>query len=216
MSTTQPAKPDDLVELGRITSAYGVRGMVKVQPHSAQAEVLLAAGQWWLGRQSPLAAASRADSQQAESSLPADLRLVDIKTSRPQGATVVAALEGLVDRDEAEALRGTSVLVSRSAFPAPDEDEYYWVDLVGCMVYGVDDAEAPVLLGRVDAVTENGAHALLDIACLQEVPGEALPVPVLSSKGRQRTLLVPFVNAHVLNVDIGARRIDTNWPAELD
>lgn len=211
MSTTQNAKPDDLVELGRITSAYGVRGMVKVQPHSAQAEVLLAARQWWLGRQSPLAA-----SRDAPGSVPADLRLVGVKTSRPQGATVVAALEGLVDRDEAEALRGTSVFVPRSAFPAPDDDEYYWVDLVGCMVYGVDDADAPVLLGRVDAVTENGAHALLDVACLQEVQGEAEPSPVLSSKGRQRSLLVPFVNAHVLNVDLGARRIDTNWPADLD
>jgi 16S rRNA processing protein RimM len=211
MSASRHDKPDDLVELGRITSAYGVRGMVKVQPHSAQAEVLLAARQWWLGRQSPLAT-----SRDAPDTVPADLRLDGVKTSRPQGATVVAALEGLIDRDEAEALRGTSVFVPRSAFPAPDDDEYYWVDLVGCMVYGVDDADAPVLLGRVDAVTENGAHALLDIACLQEVQGEAEPSPVLSSKGRQRSLLVPFVNAHVLNVDLGARRIDTNWPADLD
>ena len=35
------AAPADLIELGRITAAYGIKGWVKVQPHSAQAEVLL-------------------------------------------------------------------------------------------------------------------------------------------------------------------------------
>ena len=40
--------PDDLIELGRIISAYGVRGWVKIQPHSAQGTVLRAAPVWWL------------------------------------------------------------------------------------------------------------------------------------------------------------------------
>ncbi|MER8170541.1 S8 family serine peptidase, partial [Acinetobacter baumannii] len=41
--------------------------------------------------------------------------------------TVVAQLAGIADRDQAEALRGFSVQAPRGSFPAPEEDEYYWV-----------------------------------------------------------------------------------------
>lgn len=197
------AVPADLVELGRITAAYGVKGWVKVQPHSAQAEVLRSVKQWWLVRPVPQAARG------AVAPEPVSYTVVQ---ARAQGATVVAMLQGLVDRDQAEALRGCAVLASRSVFPQPEEDEYYWVDLIGCALYSTADGPAQ-LLGRVEEVMDNGAHAILRVARQVEAEG-AEPQPVLDAKGRPIELLVPFVQAHIHGVDLTARRIDSDWPAE--
>ncbi|WP_459618784.1 ribosome maturation factor RimM [Bordetella sp. 2513F-2] len=202
MAPGQP--PADLVELGRVTAAYGVKGWVKVQPHSAQAETLRAVKAWWLAR--PVSHATRG----VVTSAPSTYRVLQ---ARAQGATVVAQLEGILDRDQAEALRGCTVWVSRRDFPAAAEDEYYWVDLIGCLVYTNADGPAQ-LLGRVDEVFDNGAHAVLKVVRLQAPAEGGEPQPLRDAKGRDQEILVPFVGAHVQGVDLAARRIDSDWPAD--
>jgi 16S rRNA processing protein RimM len=217
------APPGDLVELGRIVSAYGIRGWVKVQPHSSQAEVLRSAPQWWLtSLRSPL--------QAVGSSRAKDVVRYDVVQVRPQGSTIVAELKGLRDRNDAEALRGQIVSVSRADFPAASAEEYYWVDLIGCQVFGVSSEamteangsnsqgnipekanDIPVFLGVVHEVGDNGAHAILQVH-RQRLLSDGKTESILDAKGRPQELLIPFVAAHVSNVDLRARRIDTNWP----
>ena len=201
-AATSNAAPTDLIELGRITAAYGVKGWVKVQPHSANAEVLLSASQWWLTRPVPELARG------AVASAPVAFKIVQV---RSQGATVVAQLKGIADRDQAEALRGYSVQAPRGSFPAPQEDEYYWVDLIGCALYTSANGE-PALIGVVGEVLDNGAHAVLKILC--QKAGDQGPEPILDAKGRPAEMLVPFVRAHIHAVDLAARRIDSDWPAD--
>ncbi len=205
MSAAAPsnAAPADLIELGRITAAYGIKGWVKVQPHSAQAEVLLTASEWWLTRPVPESARG------VVASGPVAYKVLQ---SRSQGATVVAQLAGIADRDLAEALRGFSVRASRGSFPAPEEDEYYWVDLIGCALYTNANGE-PALIGVVDEVFDNGAHAVLKVLCQRE--GADGPEAILNAKGKPADMLVPFVRAHILSVDLAARRIDSDWPLDL-
>ncbi|MEI6837977.1 MAG: ribosome maturation factor RimM [Alcaligenaceae bacterium] len=189
--------PDDLIELGRIISAYGVRGWVKIQPHSAQGTVLRAAPVWWLA--APVAPLAK----------PSALVPHKVKQVRPQGSTLVADLEGVGERDLAESMRGHTVFVSRQHFPKANSDEFYWVDLVDCQVFGEG-----VLLGVVHEVVDNGAHALLKVHRLQtQEAGE--PLALLDAKGKPQEMLVPFVAAHVQHVDIAARRIDTDWPIDF-
>jgi len=204
------APPCDLVELGRIVSAYGIRGWVKIQPHSPQAEVLRSTAQWWIASPVPPLQASGA-------SRSTKMVRYDVLQVRPQGSTLVAELSGLSDRDDAEALRGHLVSVSRADFPAASSDEYYWVDLIGCRVFGVSAADAsadPVLLGIVHEVVENGAHAILQVH-RQHLLSDGTTQNVLDSKGRAVELLIPFVAAHVSDVDLKARRIETDWPDAL-
>lgn len=204
------AAPADLVELGRVTAAYGVKGWIKIQPHSAQAEVLRSVKQWWLSRPVPALARSPGAPEAAA----AGAVSYQVLQARAHGATVVAQLAGVADRDQAEALRGCLVLASRSAFPQPDEGEYYWVDLIGCDFYTAGEAGQPRLFGRVEEVLDNGAHAILRIARVRVSPeGEAQPM--LDAKGRAVETLVPFVDAHVHTVDISARRIDGDWPDDF-
>nr|WP_240039364.1 ribosome maturation factor RimM [Achromobacter aloeverae] len=201
------AGADDLIELGRVSAAYGVRGWVKVQPHSAQADVLLSLPEWRLAR---LAAPAKAA---ASAQPPASaISIHKVVTARPQGATVVAQLAGIADRDQAEALRGMAVYAPRSSFPEPEDDEFYWVDLIGCTLYGEQDG-APVLLGRVEGVLDNGAHSVLRVA-RQDLDAAGVAQAVLDAKGRPAEVLVPFVQAHVHTVDIANRRIDSDWPLD--
>lgn len=205
MSTAagRTAVPDDLIELGRVLSAHGVRGWVKIQPHSAQAETLLSSKIWWL--QAPVAPAGT-----GALSRPGPERR-RVLFCRPHGATLIAQIEGLDDRDVAQSLKGWSILVPRSSFASPEEDEYYWVDLIGCWVYGEDDAGQRVLIGKVSDMSDNGAHAIMHVTRHASVDGE----PVRDDKGRTQEALVPFVGAHVLKVDLDGRTIVSDWPAEL-
>ena len=202
MSNTQSPPPADLIELGRVMGAYGVRGWVKVQPHSADAGVLRNVPAWWLAR--PAAPGAAAD--------PARAVAQEVIQCRSQGATLVAQLQGVADREQAEAMRGMSVMAPRSAFPAPRNDEYYWVDLVGCSIYGEQDG-ASQLIGIVDSVVDNGAHAVLCV--LRQDPAQPGAGPLLDAKGRPTEVLVPFVAAHIRSVDLTARRIDSDWPLDF-
>lgn len=195
--------PDDLVELGRITAAHGVRGWVKIHPYSADAQCLLATRVWWL---------KTPDSILSPGVL-SRLSTIDVRASRIQGKLLVAQLGAIDERDGAEALRGYTVWVSRSDFPVAEPGEYYWVDLLGCDFYGERNGQ-PAYLGRVGDVLDNGAHAVLRIRCGTLDEQEDF-VPLLNARGKPQELLVPFVDAHVHGVDLIARRMDSDWPAEF-
>lgn len=197
MAERADAPPADLVELGRIASAYGIKGWIKVVPHSTQADVLRAVRQWWL--LPPASVAGR--------SVP---RAQNVQQCRIHGGAAVAQLDGVADRDQAEALKGYSVWVARSSFPKAGDDEYYWVDLIGC-AFHTTAGGADQRVGVVQEVLENAAHAILRVE-LQGADGQ----PLQDAKGRAREMLVPFVRAHILGVDLAARRIDSDWPLEED
>lgn len=195
--------PNDLVELGRVTGAYGIRGWLKVQPYASGGAALLGARQWWLDKPGP-------SGNTGPSAL---LSLFSVQASRPQGSTVVAQLQGLADRDRAEKLKGSRVWVPRSQFPQVDDDEFYWVDLVGCSLYGLNN-DSQELIGLVREVSDNGAHAILHVE-RGSFSDQGQFQPLLSSKGQVQQVLVPFVKAHVHTVDLPGRRLDSNWPVEL-
>lgn len=197
------AAPQDLVELGRITGAYGLRGWVKIQPHTAGSTALLSARTWWLRR--PVAPVHTGEPPQA---WPAE-----VHKSRTQGSTIVGSLRGIADRTAAEKLRGCTVWVPRSAFPVTSDDEYYWVDLIGCTIYGEQDGRS-VLLGTVEDVMDNGVHAVLRVK-RQVLDEQGDRQPYIDAKGRQQEALVPFVSAHVHTVDLDNRRLDSNWPVDF-
>ncbi|VCU68980.1 Ribosome maturation factor RimM [Pigmentiphaga humi] len=176
-----------------MAEAYGIRGALKIQPYSAQSEALLGTRTWWLrkGR---------------------EVRRVEVASARKHGATVAATWPGIADRDQALAWKGWAVLVPRSRFPALAEGEFYWLDLIGCVLIGKSAGGDDVVLGTVSEVSDNGAHAILHVDCAVPVaPGEPVQ-PALDARGKPRQTLVPFVEAHVRGVDIAARRIDSDWP----
>jgi 16S rRNA processing protein RimM len=88
-------------------------------------------------------------------------RKLKITAFRPgkEGEAVIA-FEGIGDRDQAEALKGSELFVERAALPEPDEEEFYHADLIGLEVR---DSEGR-MLGRVSALHNFGASDVLEFA----------------------------------------------------
>ena len=193
--------PEDLVPVARIGDAYGIQGMIKVIPFAAQESVLLDVKQWWL---------MRSDMQDRALEPMRDAKLV---RSRSQGANIVARLGDVADRDQAQALKGTTIYISRADFPTADEDEFYWIDLVACLVYSRLE-EPAALIGEVTEVSDNGAHGVLHIK-RQVIDADGERQDLLNAKGKTIEALIPFVKQTVPVVDIAARRIEADWPVDF-
>jgi 16S rRNA processing protein RimM len=90
-----------------------------------------------------------------------DGRKFKITAFRPtkEGEAVIA-FEGIADRNQAEALKGSELFVERAALPDAGEDEFYHADLIGLEVR---DSEGRVL-GRVSALHNFGASDVLEFA----------------------------------------------------
>lgn len=132
--------PDDLVLVGHVTGAYGIKGWVRIKPYSADADAMLHAKTWWLDKP--------------------ELHDVEAMQAKIHGEDVVAQLMGVADRNAAESLKGAVVQVRRSHFPPLSNDEYYWVDLIGLAVENLQGEH----LGSVVDLMDNGAHPILRVA----------------------------------------------------
>ena len=171
--------PDDLVLVGHVTGAYGIQGWVRIRPYSSDGDALLSAKTWWLDKP--------------------ELHDVEMLQSKLHNDEVVARLMGVSGREAAEALKGATVQIRRSHFPALDNDEFYWVDLIGLAVVN----ERGEHLGVVGDLMDNGAHPILRVE--QPVAEGEKPAP---------ELLIPFVDQFVKTVDQAARLITVDWEAD--
>ena len=132
------AADDDLILLGVIGAAHGIKGEVRIKAFTGD----------------PLAIADYGPLTDEKG------RRFEIAEIRPAKEVVVARLKGITSREAAESLNGVNLYVARDRIPAPeDEDEFLQADLIGCAVVGPDG----VVLGTVTTVANYGAGDLLDI-----------------------------------------------------
>lgn len=122
-------------------------------------------------------------------------RQFELAQAREAKDHLVVTFKGVTTRDEAERLNGIELYVAREKLPATDADEYYHADLIGLAAVTTDgDA-----LGRVLAIHNFGAGDIIEIAPL---------------KGT--TMLLPFTNAVVPEVDIAGGRVVIALPQEIE
>lgn len=169
-----------LVTMGRIVAPYGIQGWIKIQPFTQQQRGLLDYPQWQVGRED-------------------DWQLRSVEVAKVHGATVIAKLEGVADREQAAALQGMRIAVSRDDFPKPAADEYYWADLVGLKVINA----AGLTLGNVARVFETGAN---DVLVVEE--------KLANEVANQRERLLPFIATVIRQVDIAGGTIIVDWDAD--
>lgn len=158
------------VVVGRIGKPHGVRGEVTVDVRTDEPEERFAAGATLTGR-----------------SPGGEERPFTVAGTRSHQGVLLVTFEGLVDRNDAEAVRGTVLhaFLDPDAVPA-DPEEYYDHQLVGLAAYD----ESGAALGAVTAVLHGAAQDLLSIR---------------TADGRDA--LVPFVAALVPEVDLAGRRV---------
>ena len=166
-----------MIVLGRIGAPYGVQGWVRLHPFGDDPLSWKSMLDWWVS----------ADPDAPD----ADWQTRRLKGCRVHGDGLVVKFDGVDDRSAAELqLKGLFVGAPREAMPEPEEDEYYWGDLVGLSV----ETLAGEPLGVVRELMATGAN---DVLC------------VCASDGTER--LLPFVAAVIHEVDVPGGRIRADW-----
>ena len=106
-------------------------------------------------------------------------------TVRPHKRAILAHLEGIHTREEAEQLRGNMVLVDRAELPPLAEDEYYWYEIMGMRVV----TEGGKQLGEVAEIFPTGSN---DVYVVREGTKE---------------LLIPAIKEVIIAIDREAQTI---------
>jgi len=165
--------------IGRISGVYGIKGWVRIRSFTEPQENLLGYGNWKIWRRN-------------------SWEPVSIDAGKRQGKGLIAHIEGVDDRNEAEALKGCDIAVPATELPVLDNEEYYWHQLQGLSVVGNGE-----LLGRVDHLLETGANNVLVV------------VPCEGSRD-ERERLIPWLKPEVIKaVDLQAQTIEVDWDPEF-
>jgi 16S rRNA processing protein RimM len=200
---------EDWLEIGTIVGPQGLKGELRVYPNSDFPERFEEAGQRWLQRPS-----------EAE---PQPIELLSGRFVPGKGIYVVQ-LAGVENRDQAEALRDSRLLVPESDRPELGEDEYHVMDLINLEVINQLTGEA---VGVVVDVIRAG-NDLLEVQLYQQpAPAPAKPEaptpnriskirkPKRQTQKKPATVLIPFVKAIAPVVDLQSGRIEITPPAGL-
>jgi len=168
--------PSRLVLLGVFGAAQGVRGEVRIKSYTDEPKAI--------GSYGPLTDKAGG-------------RRFTIASLRPlREDMLVARLEGVATRNDAEALTGVEIFARRDQLPPPDADEFYYDDLIG--LAAVTREGAP--LGRVVGLSNYGAGDILEIA---------------GGEGGE-TMLLPFTKAVAPEIDFSRGVIVIEPPREVE
>jgi 16S rRNA processing protein RimM len=163
------------VTVGRIGRAHGIRGAVVVGVRTDEPELRFAKG-------------SRLDTD------PSGVGPLTVAATRWHSGELLVRFEGITDRDAAQELRGTWLLVDAAGLAPPeDPDEFNDIDLIGLSVRTLDGT----VVGTVDDVL----HPAQDVLLVKAPDG--------------REIMIPFVKAIVPEVDIESGVVAIDPPEGL-
>ncbi len=128
----------DLICVGTIAGAFGVRGEVRLKSFTSDAEAI--------EDYSPL---SSEDGSQS----------FDVHILRSINNGLVGRLSGVDTKEEADALKGVNLYAPRDRLPDLPEDEFYHTDLIGLEVRDTGGN----VIGNVKSIMNNGADDLLEV-----------------------------------------------------
>lgn len=165
----------DFINVGEVSGVFGVKGWIKVFSFTDPRENILNYSPWYL--------------QKGQ-----EIKEISLVGGQRQGKLVVAALEGIEDRDAAAALSGWKILIDKQQLPAASEGEYYWADLIGLQVETTEGQ----YLGVVDHLLETGANDVLVV-----MDGE-------------QERLIPFLQQQtVKKIDLVKRQMVVDWDPDF-
>jgi len=163
------ASSENLTCVAIIVGAHGVHGAVKVKSFTEVPEHFSIYG--------PL--------------LGADGQVVlTPKNPRPINKAFTMRSPEIKTREQAMAMKGTQLFVPRSVLPEPEEDNFYYTDLIGLEVKSTEGKR----IGTIRGVHDFGAGDMLEIQ-----PGK--------SAENQTSFFHPFTKITVPKVDIKAGRV---------
>lgn len=174
MSKSPTTDHKDRVAVGAFAGAFGVHGEVRLKSYCAD----------------PLAIADYGPLYTEDGTSFSQI----VFTGQAPNA-LIARIQGIISKEQADALKGQLLFADRDRLPPLDEEEYYYNDLIGLAVFDTGGNA----LGAVRAVHNHGAGDLIEVI----------------GTGKSATVLLPFTKAVVPTVDLAAGRIVVDPPEGL-
>ena len=128
--------------IGRLGSAYGLKGWIKVQSFASRPEDLFDYSPWYIRRRG------------------GEWREVRVEEYKPHGQLYIAKLNAASTPEEAKTLAGMEIGIRRSSLPPVPDGMIYLSDLIGCEVIGIGD----VRLGVVSRIWDQGAGPIMVVS----------------------------------------------------
>lgn len=170
MNAAATRSDTERIVIGRISGAFGTQGWLKVTSYTRPRDNICDYRPWFL----------RTNGVWEEH---------QVLACKPRGASLVAQLDGITDRDSALNRRNADIAIEKVALPPTNPNEFYWSDLIGLEVRNLSG----VNLGKISKMLQTGANDVI------VVTGES-------------EYLIPYVTGHtVIDVDISAARMLVDW-----
>ena len=185
----------ELLVVGRVVAAQGLRGELRVNPLSDFPERFTRPGRRWL---------RPAQGRRGQTATTAEVELLSGR-QLPGKELFVIRLEGVDDRSAAEALVGQELLVPAADRPKLANGEFHLLDLVGLEVRLMEGAD--VTTGKPPGPSIGTVRDLIHAG------NDLLEVEL--SEGAGAPLWIPFVEAIVPVVDLQAGWIGITPPPGL-
>lgn len=168
---------DELVAVGKIIGTHGIKGLLKVFSYSGNINSL----------------------QSAETALlrgkGGTLREYAVKSVSAHAGKFILGLDGFSDINQVLPLTGSELCLKRNQLPVPEEDEYYWSDLIGLAVH----TDQGVELGTLVDIFETGSSDIYVV------------------RGSSKEYLIPAISDVIAHIDIrGKKMIITPLDGLLD
>ncbi len=173
-SNNRPVSGDHLL-IAEIVGVHGLQGVVKLRSY-ADSPTLFEPGR-----------TLRLENTDGQA------QTLSVDWAKPHGKGMLLAIEGVSDRNAAEALVGSRLWVDKTTLPDLDDGIYYWFELIGLSVYTTQGR----YLGLLESILQTGSN---DVYVIRD--GE-------------KEVLLPALASVVQAVDIHQRRMEVILPEGL-
>jgi len=170
---------DGFLPVGKIVGAHGVKGNLKVHSYAESVSVFKP------GRLILAIHTGKVEKHFA------------VKWAKPHGKSILLSFKGIEDRNTAETLIGAELFIERMALPELEEGVYYWVDIIGLLVFTTDNQ----YLGRVESIMSTGSN---DVYIVKN-----------KTKDDSTEILIPAIESVVLEIDFENKTIRVELPEGL-
>lgn len=134
MSTTT----SETVVVGQLGAVYGVKGWLKVQSYTDDADAIFNYQPWHLVRQGKTQTAQ-------------------VEEWRRHNKSLIVKLVGVDDRDQAQLMTGADIVIAAEQLPELPADEFYWRDLIGMTVVNTEGYD----MGVVDQLMATASNDVM-------------------------------------------------------
>ncbi len=123
----------DLIEIARISGPHGLKGKIKIIPFGDSFKRFLRYTHLILGKNS---------------------QPLEILSAQNRRSFYIIELAGFTHISQVEPLKGETLFIKREQLEEPEEDEYYWRDLLGLKVIDTHGA----VLGEIVDIFSTGSN----------------------------------------------------------